>query len=143
MSLNYYIYFPHQVITYFYYSIMTTQTHKLYHHSVVFPHNISQIWFNISAQNNNFIQKLYNTCQNIKLSVRQTPIKNLNIPTNSPCQLNVLWHHHDPFCMNHTQIGLFKQSHQKSLSHFLEGRDGHTLNCKSALMFWVISLTTL
>jgi len=43
---------------------------------------------------------------------------------NPTCQLHVLGHDGHSFGMNGTQIGIFKESHQKGLGSFLQGQDG-------------------
>ncbi|ESR38196.1 hypothetical protein CICLE_v10030158mg [Citrus x clementina] len=46
------------------------------------------------------------------------------LASDSPCKLDIFGHDGDPFSVNSTEIGVFKETHQISLGSFLKSRDG-------------------
>jgi len=56
-----------------------------------------------------------------------------SLTTNSSSQLDVFWHDCDSFCMNRTQVGVFKQTNQVCLTCFLKSTNSCTLEAKICL----------
>ena len=53
--------------------------------------------------------------------------------TDTPGQLDVLWHDGDTLGVNGTQVGVLKQTHQVSLAGLLQSHDGRALEAEVSL----------
>ena len=78
-------------------------------------------------QHKNLLGTKYNQT---KINVSQTLLEVIflsTFTTDATGKLDVFWHDGHPLCMDGTQVGVFKQSHQVSFGSFLECSDGCTL----------------
>ena len=53
--------------------------------------------------------------------------------TDSSGKLDVLWHNGDTFCVDGTQVSIFKQTNQVSLASFLQSHNGRALESEISL----------